>query len=222
MNYMDQNDPSDHEKQLQAARQYWDNAASFFDEEPDHGLRDVQVRQAWIELLKKWLPNRKAVILDAGCGTGSLSSLMAELGHAVTGIDLSPAMIDKAKAKAIAMGFSLDFQVMDAAVPQFPSRTFDAMVCRHLLWALPEPARVMERWSELLKPGGRLILIEGYWHTGGGLHAGQVVTALPASATLITVEALSSQPQLWGGPVSDERFAVIADRLPNHAGAQYL
>lgn len=213
---MDQNHQSDREKQLDAARQYWDNAAASFDEEPDHGLKDARVRQAWIMLLQKWLPTNKAAILDIGCGTGSLSVVMAELGHIVTGIDLSPAMITKAQAKAGALGYALDFQVMDAAAPQLPPQAFHAIVCRHLLWALPEPAGVLARWAELLKPGGRMVIIEGYWHTGGGLRAGQVVAALPASATLITVEVLSSQPGYWGRPVTDERFAVIADRLPNH------
>ena len=49
----------------------------------------------------------------------------------------------------------------------------------HLLWALREPAQVLQRWVNLLVPGGRLILIEGYWHTGGGLHAEEVTEALP-------------------------------------------
>ena len=56
-----------------------------------------------------------------------------------------------------------------------------------------------------------MILIEGFWHTGSGLHAQQIVDALPASMTNIAVHDLSAQPELWGKAVTDERYAVLAD-----------
>jgi 2-polyprenyl-3-methyl-5-hydroxy-6-metoxy-1,4-benzoquinol methylase len=199
---------------LNELREYWDNAAASFDDEPDHGLQDPQLLQAWVELLKKWLPTNHAAILDLGCGTGSLSVVMAGLGHEVTGIDISPAMIARAKAKATAFGYPIKFHIMDAAVPQFPPRLFDAIVCRHLLWALPEPATVLPRWVGLLKPGGRLVLIEGYWSTGAGMHVAEIVAALPSSVTSIAIQDLSGQPIYWGRPVTDERYAVIADLYP--------
>ncbi|MCB0003845.1 MAG: methyltransferase domain-containing protein, partial [Anaerolineae bacterium] len=82
------------------ARRTWDLAAAAFDQEPDHGLRSPLVRAAWTALLSRWLPDRDVAILDTGCGTGSLSVVMAGLGHRVTGIDLSPAMIAQARTKA--------------------------------------------------------------------------------------------------------------------------
>jgi 2-polyprenyl-3-methyl-5-hydroxy-6-metoxy-1,4-benzoquinol methylase len=205
---------TDSETQLYESRRYWDEAAASFDNEPDHGLRDPSVRGAWTKLLKTWLPATRATILDAGCGTGSLSVVLAELGHDVTGIDLSPAMILLGETKAAAAEQSITFQVMDAAFPQMLLRQFDAIVCRHLLWALPEPAQVLRRWIELLKPGGRLVLIEGYWKTGAGLHAREIVEALPASLINISVQDLSETPELWGGRVTDERYAVSADLRP--------
>lgn len=208
---MNQDEQLDHEKQLHELRQYWDSAAPSFDDEPDHGLQDSQVLQAWVELLKKWLPANNAAILDLGCGTGSLSVVMAGLGHDVIGVDISPAMIAKAKAKAAAFGYSIEFHVMNAAAPQFPPKSFDAIVCRHLLWTLPEPTTVLSRWVSLLKPESRLVLIEGYWSTGAGMHAAEIVAALPASVTPIAVQDLSDQPIYWGHPVSDERYVIIAD-----------
>ena len=157
----------------------------------------------------KWLP-AKAGVLDAGCGTGSLSVLLATLGNTVTGIDFSPMMIERARAKTEAAGQRITFMVMDAADPQIDQR-FDVVVCRHVLWALPEPAEVLRRWMKLLKPHGRLILIEGFWHTGAGLHADEVYKLLPAQFTNVRLEPLSDQPALWGKPVDDERYAVIAD-----------
>jgi 2-polyprenyl-3-methyl-5-hydroxy-6-metoxy-1,4-benzoquinol methylase len=149
--------------------------------------------------------------LDVGCGTGSLSVVMAEMGHSVAGIDLSPAMIERAKAKAAAAKQTIHFQVMNAARPDFPSASFDVIVCRHLLWVFSDPGAVLRHWAGLLRPKGRLILVEGFWSTGAGLHARQVTAMLPAGVVKIAVQEMSHQSTFWGKRVSDERFAVIAD-----------
>jgi 2-polyprenyl-3-methyl-5-hydroxy-6-metoxy-1,4-benzoquinol methylase len=202
-------------QRLQETRQYWDNEAATFDNEPDHGLRDPVVREAWINLLVNWLPSAPVSVLDIGCGTGSLSIVLAGLNYAVTGIDLSEVMIARAKAKTKAAGYSIPFKVMDAFKPDFSPQQFDVIVCRHLLWALPEPAVALQRWSKILVPGGRLILIEGYWHTGAGLQSQQIIEALPFTFTAVTVKNLSDHSNLWGGEVSDERYIVIVDQLAN-------
>jgi len=200
------------EQPLSAARALWDQAAACFDQEPDHGLRDPDVRRAWTALLASLLPASPAAVLDIGCGTGSLSVVMAGLGHAVTGGDLSPAMIAQARAKAAAAGQAISFQVMDAAQPSLAPGQFDVVVCRHLLWALPEPAAVLRRWAALLRPAGRLVLIEGRWGTGAGLAASEILAALPATLSAQPVRDLSHEAVLWGRPVRDERYALVADR----------
>ena len=208
--------PRNTQQELVATRQIWDQAAATFDDEPDHGLRDPSVRRAWLARLSQWLPAPPATVLDIGCGTGSLSLLLAEMGHQVTGVDLSPAMVARAQAKTLAAGHQIPFQVMDAANPQLPARHFNVLLCRHLLWALPDLAAVLRRWVDLVEPGGRLVLVEGYWQSGG-LHARQIVAALPTTLSAITVEELAQQPELWGRAVTDERYAIIAavpdDRL---------
>ncbi|MEZ4867171.1 MAG: class I SAM-dependent methyltransferase [Caldilineaceae bacterium] len=196
-------------QQLQEIQQYWDVAAATFDQEADHGLREPGVRRAWHKLLAEWLPTAPARVLDIGCGTGSLSLLLAEQGYRVTGIDLSPRMIEQAERKATAAGQMITWHVMEASNPRFAQHHFDLLLCRHLLWALPEPEQVLARWSRLLRPHGRLILIEGFWHTGG-LHLHQVVEALPPTRTTCVTQDLSAQAALWGGPVQDERYLVTA------------
>ncbi|MBI5959806.1 MAG: methyltransferase domain-containing protein, partial [Chloroflexi bacterium] len=96
---MSEDQPLENKKRLDETRQLWDEAAALFDNEPDHGLRDPVVRAGWTLLLRASLPPAPAVILDIGCGTGSLSLVLAELGYHVTGIDLSPAMITLAETK---------------------------------------------------------------------------------------------------------------------------
>lgn len=221
---MNKQDPSKDAASQYAARAYWDAAASDFDAEPDHGLRDAEVRQAWAELLRAYLPPPPASVLDLGCGTGSLSVLLAELGYAVTGLDFSPAMIALAEAKAetraetkaggarrqVAAGRRPTFHVMNAAEPAFAAESFDVLLCRHLLWALPAPTQVLTRWAALLKPGGRLLLIEGRWHTGSGLPAAEITVMLPAALLLVGGQDLRVNPVYWGKPVGDERYILVA------------
>lgn len=193
--------------------QYWDGLAGTFDGEPDHGLHAPAIREAWRELLSEWVDTSQANVLDIGCGTGSLSLLLSQMGHRVTGADWSPGMLARARAKTAAIGMPTPFFVMDATEPALTAGCFDVVVCRHLLWALPDPARVLQSWARLLVPGGRLVLIEGFWHTGGGLHTKEIVKALPPSLAEVQVQDLSRRPRLWGREVNDERYCVIARML---------
>jgi 2-polyprenyl-3-methyl-5-hydroxy-6-metoxy-1,4-benzoquinol methylase len=208
---MSENQPG-HEQRVQAARELWDSAADSFDNEPDHGLRDAVVRAAWQELLRASLPPSPAAVLDMGCGTGSLSVILAYLGYDVIGADVSPAMIAQAEVKASAAGYTIPFQVMDAAFPTLEPGQFDVVVCRHVLWSLPDMAQVLQRWTALLKPEGRLILIEGFWHTGAGVHAQDIVAAMPPSLTQVSVQNLSDRNEFWGSAVTDERYIIVAQR----------
>jgi SAM-dependent methyltransferase len=199
------------EGQLLEVQQYWDNEAGTFDDEPDHGLKDPVVLTAWTGLLQSWQPAPLAKLWDIGCGTGSLSIVLAKLGHQVTGIDLSPKMIAQARAKAAKAGLPISFEVMGAAQPKFPKHSFNGLVCRHVLWMLPDLTAVLKTWNDLLKPGARVLLIEGFWHTGGGLHAEELLAALPSRWQNISVVDLSARAEFWGKEVSDERYAIMAE-----------
>ncbi|MFI8220585.1 class I SAM-dependent methyltransferase [Streptomyces sp. NPDC085932] len=188
----------------------WDAQAAVFDEQPDHGLRDPEVRRAWADRLRGWLPGRAGDVLDLGCGTGSLSLLAAEQGHRVTGVDLSPAMVRLAREKLA--GRDAVFLVGDAAAPPVGEQRFDAVLVRHVLWTLPDPARVLRRWYGLLRPGGRLVLVEGVWGSAHpvGIPAERLTGLLTPIAGQVRVERLSDDARLWGGEVTDERYAVVA------------
>ncbi|MFI7414218.1 class I SAM-dependent methyltransferase [Streptomyces sp. NPDC049627] len=188
----------------------WDAAAAVFDDEPDHGLRDPAVRRAWASRMHSWLPRRPSDILDLGCGTGSLSLLASEQGHRVTGVDRSPAMVGLARAKLA--GRDAAFLVGDAAVPPVGEERFDVVLVRHVLWVLPDPERVLRHWVGLLRPGGRLVLVEGVWGTVSpvGIPADRLTGLLAPIAGHVRVEHLSDDELLWGKAVDDERYAVVA------------
>jgi SAM-dependent methyltransferase len=184
----------------------WDAEAPTFDEAPDHGLRDPAVRAVWRGMLPGVLPPAPARVADLGCGTGTLSGLLADEGYDVDGVDVSPAMVELAEAKA---GDRCSFMVADAADPPLPVGAYDVVLCRHVLWALPDPAAALRRWVALLAPDGRLVLVEGSWHTGAGLTAEQTVALLDGVGRTSTVRHLP-EVAWWGREIDDERYLVVS------------
>jgi trans-aconitate methyltransferase len=91
-------------------------------------------------------------ILDLGCGTGHLTSQIAETGAHVVGIDKSPDMIQQARQKYP----SLRFEVMDAREIAFPE-PFDAVFSNATLHWINEPERVITGIAKALRPGGRFV-----------------------------------------------------------------
>ncbi|MGB0101446.1 MAG: class I SAM-dependent methyltransferase [Nocardioides sp.] len=188
----------------------WDVEAEAFDEEPDHGLRDLDVRAAWRRLLASVIPPGPSRIADLGCGTGSLSLLLVEEGHRVDGVDFSPEMVRRANAKAGSFP-GTSFALGDAAAPDLPPAAYDVVLCRHVLWALPSPAEALARWVELLTPEGRLVLVEGNWSTGAGLTAEQTVSLVEEAGLAPTLRPLP-ESEYWGKQIEDERYLVVGRR----------
>ncbi len=193
---------------------FWNNEAKNFDKEADHGLTNPVVRSAWTILLKDHLPEKSQRVLDVGCGTGSLSVILAELGHQVVGIDFASAMIEIARQKATTSRVSIQFQTMDAHQPDFPAHSFDFIICRHVLWALNEPEQVLQHWVNLLVPNGSLLLVEGFWSTGAGLHADYIQQMMPEEMMNIQTFDLSDNSNLWGKDVQDKRYIISATVKP--------
>lgn len=186
----------------------WDAEAATFDEAADHGLRDPDVREAWRALLVSVLPAAPARVADLGCGTGTLSLLLADEGHAVDGLDLSPEMVRLARAKAGDRD-DVRFTVEDAAEVSLPRGVYDVVLCRHVLWAMPDPAAALTRWLDLLAPGGRLVLVEGSWSTGAGLTADETLALLAGVGRPAELRRLP-EAAYWGREISDERYLVLS------------
>jgi len=184
----------------------WDEQADRFDDEPDHGLGDPETKEAWRRLLLAHLPAAPARVADLGCGTGTLARLLVDEGYRVDGVDFSPAMVARARAKVP----ESSFVVADAARPPLHAGTYDIVLCRHLLWALPEPASAVLAWTGLLAPGGRLVLVEGHWGTGAGLRAQEAVEIVRQSRHQAEVTPLP-EAVYWGRTISDERYLLRSD-----------
>jgi SAM-dependent methyltransferase len=141
-------------------RAYWDADAATYDDTPDHGAASPAERAAWNAALHRLLPSPPSRVLDVGAGTGFLSLLCGQLGHRVTALDLSTGMLARLRAAAERDGLTVEVVEGEAGSP--PPGPFQAVVERHLLWTLPDPAAALAAWRAVA-PGGRLVLFEGLW-----------------------------------------------------------
>lgn len=140
-------------------RSYWDQDAHTYDLAPQHQPTNAAVRAAWTATLERLLPVAPARVLDCGAGTGFLSLIAARLGHHVTALDLSPAMLSRLEQSARTEGLAIE--VVEGPADR-PEGIFDAVMERHLLWTLPDPARALAAWRSVV-PAGRLLLVESLW-----------------------------------------------------------
>jgi SAM-dependent methyltransferase len=145
---------------LDDIRQYWDDDAPTYDDAAQHRPRSALVQAAWTASLEDLLPPPPARVLDCGAGTGFLSLIAARLGHRVTALDLSPAMLARLGAKAGADGLDVETGLGSASEP--PGTGYDVVIERHLVWTLPDPAHALTAWRTVA-PAGRLVLVESLW-----------------------------------------------------------
>lgn len=104
-------------------------------------------------------------LLDVGCGTGTLATWCLGLAGlaSVTGLDMSENMIAKANAKVTdaVLRERMQFVVGDAEHLPFPDHSFDVLTCCNSFHHYPHQDRAVAEMHRVLKPGGRIILIDG-------------------------------------------------------------
>ncbi|AEH35759.1 class I SAM-dependent methyltransferase [Halopiger xanaduensis] len=216
-------------------RRHWNGRAATFDDASHHGIHGDEQRERWLSVLREWTDtgddagsgSQDRRVLDVGCGTGVVSLLLAELGHDVTGVDFAPEMLERARTKARAADRpdrSIAFCRGDAEALPLPDGAFDVVTARHLIWTLPNPQTALAEWQRVLEPGGRLVLLEGYWdhdepwdeyeavHEDLPLYDGRPADALReelerAGLRDIEHEPLSD-PALWGREPRHEYYGI--------------
>ena len=156
-------------------------------------------------------------VLDAGCGTGEISSRLALLfpRASILGVDIVEGHLESARRQHAHIGERLRFENRNVFDLGLPDRSFDLVVCRHVIQAIPHPEHVIRELARVTRPGGRLHLIaedygmlkfpkrsldpEDFWHdgprgfgsaTGTDLHVGRRAYSLLRAAGLcdITVD----------------------------------
>jgi ubiquinone/menaquinone biosynthesis C-methylase UbiE len=143
-------------------RDFWSGRAATFDQNVGHEIFSDAERRGWHRLIRKHLgegDGRRA--LDLACGTAVISHLLDDLGFAVTGLDWSEAMLEQARAKALKRGTNIRFIMRDAENTMEPRESIDVITTRHLVWTLVDPRAAFAEWFAVLKPGGKLLIVDG-------------------------------------------------------------
>lgn len=105
-----------------------------------------------------------ARVLEVGVGTG-LSLPLYSPRWRVTGIDISDAMLDQARARLADLGRdNVDLRRMDARELAFPDGNFDAVVAPYVMSVVPDPDRVMAEMARVCRPGGTVIVVNHFGH----------------------------------------------------------
>ena len=107
-------------------------------------------------------------VLEVGVGTGlSLPDYKPHLE--ITGIDLAPEMLDKARARVKSEGLKnvAGLYEMDAGNLQFPDNSFDTVVAMYVITVVPDPEKVMRELARVAKPGGQVMLVNHFSQDDG-------------------------------------------------------
>ena len=185
--------PTQQDQVKEQVAAHWNRRAAGFDADFGHSIRTAAERAAWDRILDLVVggskPKTALDALDVGCGTGFLSLELAGRGHRVTGIDFAPQMLAEARKKAAGQGVAVRFEEGDAEQLPFPGDSFDLVMTRHVLWTLPHPEQAIDEWIRVLRPGGRLAVMDSQFDPS-------VLEPSPQNAR------------------SSTEYAAIGDRLP--------
>lgn len=186
-------------------RDYWSKRSETFDLAFGHRIPPGPEFAAWQKPVRDFLGAEPLRVLELACGTGEVTRLIHDLGHDVTALDFSEAMLAVARNKHAGKP-RLRFLLADAENTMEPDEHYDAIVCRHLVWTLTEPQATLGEWFRLLKPGGKLLVFDGDW-------AKPTAVGRLATFAIRQIDRVIGPDNHYDGALSD-RHATIMQNLP--------
>lgn len=193
-------------------RAYWSERARTFDRAFGHGISSAAEFRAWQEPIRATLGDEPIRVLELACGTGEVTRLIHDLGHDVTALDFSEAMLKVARRKHRDKE-RLRFVLADAENTLEPDAGYDAIACRHLVWTLTRPEATFREWLRVLKPGGRLVIYDGDWTRPTAL--GRIAVQLVA-----VLDRIYGPDAYYDPPLAD-RHREIMGALPFGGGLRF-
>jgi ubiquinone/menaquinone biosynthesis C-methylase UbiE len=148
-------------------RRMWNTAA------PGYDRQIAFFERVWFGGGREWIGARAVGrVLEVAVGTGrSLPFYSADVR--ITGIELSPAMLEIAVRRAAELGVDADLREGDAEELPFEEGAFDTVVCVLALCSIPRPVRAVGEMARVLRPGGTLLLLDHIGSSWPVLHAVQ-------------------------------------------------
>ena len=147
-------------------------------------------------------------VLDVACGTGVVAITAARIGAQVTGLDLTPELLDRARENSELAGVAIDWHQGDVEDLPFPDATFDVVVSQFGHIFAPRPDVAVAQMLRVLKPGGTIAF--STWPPEGlvGRSFGVVAQYAPPPPPGV------APPPLWGEPtVVRERLGTAVKNL---------
>jgi ubiquinone/menaquinone biosynthesis C-methylase UbiE len=187
-------------------RAYWTKRAETFDQSWGHKIRTAGELDAWCSLFREHgAIGTGFKTLELASGTGEVTRALVQLGCRVDAIDLCETMIERARAKHV--GLSVQFHLADAENTMMPDDAYDLVVMRHLVWTLTDPSIALADWFRVLKPGHRVVIVDGDW-----VRASRRAKLLKRLSALL--DRLGGAAPLW----DQAAHGHIMERLPYHDG----
>jgi ubiquinone/menaquinone biosynthesis C-methylase UbiE len=142
------------DKRAQRLRRYWDKHARNYDKQIAFWERRLFADgRQWVCALAT------GEVLEVAIGTGRNLPYYPQ-GIRLTGIEFSPAMLELARRQADQLGHKVDLRLGDAQALDLPDDSFDTVVCTLSLCAIPDERRAVAEMQRVLRPGGRLLLLD--------------------------------------------------------------
>ncbi|WP_035768891.1 class I SAM-dependent methyltransferase [Butyrivibrio sp. NC2002] len=145
---------------------YWSKRAESFTEHKREEIHSIKKKLWQAEFLRHFSANDKLSVLDVGCGAGFFEMVLSDFDFDVTGVDLTPEMIEKGNELLLQNGSNAHLEVMDAEKLDFSDNSFDLVISRNLVWTLPHPVEAYMEWHRVLKPGGMLLVYDAEYAKG--------------------------------------------------------
>lgn len=154
----------------------------------------LAARQSNLALLPKAASTE---VLLVGIGSG-LDIPLLPRGPRYTGIDLTPAMLERARRKATAEKLDIQLDIGDARALPYPAAAFDAVVLHLILAVAPCPERVLAESVRVLRPGGQMLVFDKFLRPGQNAPLRRLISpfvGLLATHTDVVFEQLLAQTQ---------------------------
>lgn len=141
---------------LSVTRDQFTRQASAFAAAP--AMRNAEALRLLVSLAET---GPEDTVLDVACGPGLVACAFAATARSVTGIDLTPAMIERARAWQQAQGLeNLCWHIGTVCPLPFPDQSFTRVVCRYAAHHFEHPGAVLREMTRVCRPGGRVVLAD--------------------------------------------------------------